>query len=321
MPRVAHNFRFFADFLVDDLHHPDFETRGHRNHVSWDPAGVVRAHLAVERPADARHLEGCTRARRRQHGRAQAVGMVATDRIAAGRHRPRGRPARRRLQRGAGIRRRGRRRARSPSRTSPHLVHRIGADGQDHRGRRRGQPDARVARARRQVTLRRVRRRRPRPGRDARRSSSTTTPARSACPAPGCWSRSRSATSSSNGSSSRASALRQGDPRDEGTDIGPAIHPRQFDKVDGFVQRAKAGGATVLLGGGPQHRPRRPLLPADPVHRRRPGERDLDRRRSSARPRPAHLRRRGRGDPHGQRFRVRPGRHGVHRRPANGPSG
>src|SRR3978361_305360 len=22
MPRVAHNFRFFADFLVDDLHHP-----------------------------------------------------------------------------------------------------------------------------------------------------------------------------------------------------------------------------------------------------------------------------------------------------------
>ena len=41
MPRVAHNFRFFADYLVNDLHHPEFETRGHRNHVSWDPSGVA----------------------------------------------------------------------------------------------------------------------------------------------------------------------------------------------------------------------------------------------------------------------------------------
>ena len=39
MPRVAHNFRFFADWLVG-LDHPDFDTRGHRNHVCWDPAGV-----------------------------------------------------------------------------------------------------------------------------------------------------------------------------------------------------------------------------------------------------------------------------------------
>jgi len=39
LPRVAHNFRFFADWLVG-LGHPDFETRGHRNHVNWDPAGV-----------------------------------------------------------------------------------------------------------------------------------------------------------------------------------------------------------------------------------------------------------------------------------------
>ena len=41
MPRVAHNFRFFADYLVNDLHHPDFDTRGHRNHVTWDPSGVA----------------------------------------------------------------------------------------------------------------------------------------------------------------------------------------------------------------------------------------------------------------------------------------
>ncbi|MCX4785163.1 aldehyde dehydrogenase [Streptomyces sp. NBC_01221] len=38
MPRVAHNFRFFADWLLK-LGHEDFETRGHTNHVSWDPAG------------------------------------------------------------------------------------------------------------------------------------------------------------------------------------------------------------------------------------------------------------------------------------------
>ncbi len=40
MPRVAMNIRFFADFLLT-LEHPDFETRGHRNHVTWDPAGVT----------------------------------------------------------------------------------------------------------------------------------------------------------------------------------------------------------------------------------------------------------------------------------------
>jgi 5-carboxymethyl-2-hydroxymuconic-semialdehyde dehydrogenase len=40
MPRVAMNIRFFADHLLS-LSHPDFDTRGHRNHVSWDPAGVT----------------------------------------------------------------------------------------------------------------------------------------------------------------------------------------------------------------------------------------------------------------------------------------
>jgi aminomuconate-semialdehyde/2-hydroxymuconate-6-semialdehyde dehydrogenase len=40
MPRVAHNFRFFADQLLE-LSHPDFDVREHTNHVSWDPAGVT----------------------------------------------------------------------------------------------------------------------------------------------------------------------------------------------------------------------------------------------------------------------------------------
>ncbi|MFE5178314.1 aldehyde dehydrogenase [Streptomyces sp. NPDC056601] len=47
----------------------------------------------------------------------------------------------------------------------------------------------------------------------------------------------------------KASALRQGDPRDETTDIGPTIHTRQLEKIDGFVQRALAAGARAVIGG------------------------------------------------------------------------
>jgi aminomuconate-semialdehyde/2-hydroxymuconate-6-semialdehyde dehydrogenase len=40
MPRVGMNFRFFADF-VEKLEHPDGEIRGHRERISYDPAGVT----------------------------------------------------------------------------------------------------------------------------------------------------------------------------------------------------------------------------------------------------------------------------------------
>ncbi|MCI0632816.1 MAG: aldehyde dehydrogenase [Actinobacteria bacterium] len=48
-----------------------------------------------------------------------------------------------------------------------------------------------------------------------------------------------------------ANAIRQGDPRDDATDIGPQITREHFERVEGFVQRARAEGAAVLLGGGP----------------------------------------------------------------------
>ncbi len=48
----------------------------------------------------------------------------------------------------------------------------------------------------------------------------------------------------------RAGALRQGDPRDEATDIGPNITREHLARVDGFVRRAVAAGARPLLGGG-----------------------------------------------------------------------
>ena len=40
-----------------------------------------------------------------------------------------------------------------------------------------------------------------------------------------------------------------GDPRDDATEVGPIIHPRQVERVKGFVERAVAGGATLLWGG------------------------------------------------------------------------
>jgi acyl-CoA reductase-like NAD-dependent aldehyde dehydrogenase len=43
--------------------------------------------------------------------------------------------------------------------------------------------------------------------------------------------------------------LNVGDPRDAATEVGPIIHPRQVERVAGFVDRAVAGGAQLLWGG------------------------------------------------------------------------
>jgi len=43
--------------------------------------------------------------------------------------------------------------------------------------------------------------------------------------------------------------LRQGDPRDDASDIGPNITREHLERVDGFVQRAIADGADALAGG------------------------------------------------------------------------
>jgi 5-carboxymethyl-2-hydroxymuconic-semialdehyde dehydrogenase len=48
-----------------------------------------------------------------------------------------------------------------------------------------------------------------------------------------------------------ARAIRQGDPREESTDLGPQITREHFERVDGFVRRATDDGATAVLGGGP----------------------------------------------------------------------
>ena len=48
----------------------------------------------------------------------------------------------------------------------------------------------------------------------------------------------------------QAKTLRQGDPRDEATDIGPNITRAHLNRIDGYVRRAIAEGARPLLGGG-----------------------------------------------------------------------
>jgi acyl-CoA reductase-like NAD-dependent aldehyde dehydrogenase len=50
--------------------------------------------------------------------------------------------------------------------------------------------------------------------------------------------------------------LAVGDPNDPSTMMGPLINARQWDKVDGYVQRAATSGAKVVTGGRrPEHLP------------------------------------------------------------------
>jgi 5-carboxymethyl-2-hydroxymuconic-semialdehyde dehydrogenase len=44
--------------------------------------------------------------------------------------------------------------------------------------------------------------------------------------------------------------LRVGDPRDEMTEVGPIIHPRQVERICGYLERAVGAGARALWGGG-----------------------------------------------------------------------
>ncbi|MEN6541929.1 aldehyde dehydrogenase [Parvibaculum sp.] len=46
-----------------------------------------------------------------------------------------------------------------------------------------------------------------------------------------------------------ASHMVVGDPRDKDTRVGPLIHPEHFERVAGFVERAKKDGAVPLWGG------------------------------------------------------------------------
>jgi 5-carboxymethyl-2-hydroxymuconic-semialdehyde dehydrogenase len=118
-----------------------------------------------------------------------------------------------------------------------------------------------------------------------------------------------------------AAAIRQGDPRDETTDIGPQITREHFERVDGFVQRAKADGAKVLLGGGPNEELGglfyRPTLFGDVPE----GAEVLRKEVFGPVLTLQTFEDGGGGDRARERDRLRPGRDPVHRRPRAGRTG
>ncbi|MCC5579757.1 aldehyde dehydrogenase [Microtetraspora sp. AC03309] len=249
MPRVAHNFRFFADWLLG-LGHDDFETRGHRNHVSWDPAGVC----ALITPWNAPLMLATWKI---------APALAAGDTVVL-------KPA-----------------EWSPLTAS--LLAEITAEaglpdgvfnvvqgyGEEVGAPLVAHPDVRRISFTGSVpTARHI----------ARAAAANLTPLSLELGGKSplivfadadldlavnlaveqydnagqvCLAGTRLLVEESVAAEfterfvAKAATLRQGDPRDLATDIGPNIHREHVERIDGFVQRAVAAGATPVIGGGP----------------------------------------------------------------------
>ena len=247
MPRVAHNFRFFADWLLT-LEHDDFETRGHTNRVSWDPAGPsvlitpwnAPLMLATWKVAPAL-AAGNTVVLKPAEWSPLTASLLAD--IAAEAGLP------------AGV---------------LNVVQGYGAEIGDALT---SHPDVRRISFTGSVpTARRI----------AASAAANLTPLSLELGGKSpllvfsdadlylsvdlaveqydnagqvCLAGTRLLVEESVAEEftrrfvAKATALRQGDPRDEATDIGPNIHPRQLEKIDGFVQRAIGAGARAVIGG------------------------------------------------------------------------
>ncbi|MEW1644080.1 aldehyde dehydrogenase [Streptomyces sp. NPDC091219] len=247
MPRVAHNFRFFADWLLT-LGHEDFETRGHTNHVSWDPAGPcvlitpwnAPLMLATWKVAPAL-AAGDTVVLKPAEWSPLTASLLAD--IAADAGLPDG---------------------------VLNVVQGYGAEIGDALT---AHPDVRRISFTGSV---------PTAGRIAASAAANLTPLSLELGGKSpllvfadadldlavdlaveqydnagqvCLAATRLLVEESVAEeftrrfTEKASALVQGDPREEATDLGPTIHPRQLEKIDGFVRRAVAAGARVVVGG------------------------------------------------------------------------
>jgi aminomuconate-semialdehyde/2-hydroxymuconate-6-semialdehyde dehydrogenase len=250
MPRAAHNFRFFANWLVEDLGHPDFDTRGHRNHVSWDPAGVcalitpwnaplmlatwkvapalaagnsvvlkpaewspLTASLLADIAAEAGLPDGVLNV-------VQGLGSEAGAALAA-------HPGVRRISFTGSV-------------PTAKAVATAAAQNLVPTALELGGKSPLLVFADSDLDL------------AVRLAVAQYDNAGQVC-----LSAVRLIVEESVAQEFldrflvRARQLRQGDPREEATDIGPQIHRRQVDRIDGFVRRAVEGGAGVALGGGP----------------------------------------------------------------------
>jgi 5-carboxymethyl-2-hydroxymuconic-semialdehyde dehydrogenase len=249
MPRVAHNFRFFADHLLG-LDHDDFDTRGHRNHVSWDPSGPTvlitpwnaPLMLATWKVAPAL-AAGNTVVLKPAEWTPLTASLLAD--IAAEAGLPEGVLN---VVQGYG------------GEIGAALV----ADPQVRRISFTGSvPTAKVIASAAAKNLTPVSFELG--GKspflvfaDADLDLAVTQAVEQYDNAGQvCLSGTRIFVEESvrdefvQRFAAKATSWKLGDPRDEATDMGPQIHPDHFRKIDGFVQRAKADGATVLLGGGP----------------------------------------------------------------------
>ena len=251
MPRVAMNFRFFADHLLT-LHHDDFDTRGHRNHVSWDPAGVTAIitpwnaplMLATWRIAPALAAGNTVVAKPPEW--APLTASLLAD-IAAEAGLPAGVFN---VVQGLGVE------AGAPLSAHPD-VRRISFTGSVPTAQKVGEAAAKNVTPvsfelggkspllifgdadldlavdlaveqfdnSGQVCLAAVR----------------------------ILVQDEIADTFREKFLAKAATIVQGDSREESTGIGPLVSKTHFDRVDGFVQRAKAAGANVLLGGEPNH--------------------------------------------------------------------
>jgi 5-carboxymethyl-2-hydroxymuconic-semialdehyde dehydrogenase len=249
MPRVAMNFRYFADHLLE-LSHPDFETRGHRNHVSWDPAGVT----AIVTPWNAPLMLATWRI-----GPALAAGNTVVAKppewapltaslladIAAEAGLPAGVLN---VVQGLGTE------AGAPLVAHPD-VRRISFTGSVPTARRIGEAAARNVTP---VSFE-LGGKSPLLVLDDADLDLAVDLAVEQFDNSGqvCLAAVRILVQEGVAAEfrerflARAAEITQGDSRDEATDIGPLVSRTHLERVDGFVQRAIADGATVVLGGGP----------------------------------------------------------------------
>jgi 5-carboxymethyl-2-hydroxymuconic-semialdehyde dehydrogenase len=249
MPRVAHNFRFFADWLLK-LDHEDFETRGHTNHVSWDPAGpsvlitpwnaplmlatwkvapaLAAGNTVILKPAEWSPLTASLLADIAHEAGLPAGVLNVVQGYGA--------------EAGAAL-------------VADPGVRRISFTGSVPTAKHIAEAAARNLTP---VSLELGGKSPLLTFADADLDLAVDLAVEQYDNAGQvCLAATRLLVESSIAEEftsrflARASAITQGDPRDEATDMGPNIHPRQVEKIDGFVQRAMDSGATALLGGEP----------------------------------------------------------------------
>jgi 5-carboxymethyl-2-hydroxymuconic-semialdehyde dehydrogenase len=249
MPRVAHNFRFFADWLLS-LRHEDFETRGHTNHVTWDPSGVAvlitpwNAPLMLETWKVAPTLAaGSTVVLKPAEWSPLSASLLGDIAREAG------------LPDGVLNVVQGIGEEVGPALVGHRDVRRVSFTGSVATGRLVA---TQAAKNLTPVSLELGGKSPLLVFADADLEAAVTQ-AISQYDNAGqvCLAGTRLLVEKTlyddflDGFLSKAKVLVQGDPRDERTDVGPQIAREHFERIDGYVKRAKNDGAECVLGGGP----------------------------------------------------------------------